>query len=68
MVCAWCLQHGRPNAAMREPETGRWRPVSHEFARAHTLAGTASHGLCLACRPAVLKAWGLESVPAVALR
>jgi hypothetical protein len=58
-VCAWCLRYGRPLAAVREPATGRWRAVPHEYAHAQTATGRASHGLCDACRPALLREWEL---------
>jgi len=58
-VCAWCLRYGRPLAAVRDSATGRWRAVPHEYAHAQTATGRASHGLCDACRPAVLREWEL---------
>ncbi len=60
VVCAWCEAHGRPQTALRDPEGGQWSGVSHEHARALKRAGTASHGICRACREHVWQAWGLS--------
>ena len=59
VVCAWCEALGRPQTAVRIPDSRRWRDVSHEHARALKCAGMASHGLCGDCREHLWQAWGL---------
>ena len=60
VVCAWCRQFGRPQAAARPLHSTDWYAVSHDYARARAAGGRASHGLCPACLPAVARDWGLE--------
>jgi len=62
VICAWCQQFGRPQAAARPQHSRDWYPVSHEYARARAAGGRASHGLCPACLPAVARDWGLEQL------
>jgi hypothetical protein len=63
VVCAWCSQHGRSCGAVRAPHWKRWLDVSHEYAQSAAKAGLASHGICPACWPLVLQAWGLDRLP-----
>jgi hypothetical protein len=50
VVCAWCLQYGRPVGAVRPARVRPWQAVSHAFVRAAARAGFVSHGICASCR------------------
>jgi hypothetical protein len=63
VVCAWCAHYGRAHSAARAPLGGEWHSVSHEYARAQKRTGTASHGVCAACKPLVARDWGIDVPP-----
>lgn len=65
-VCAWCESNGRMHGSARECSSMHWQSVSHEFVRAHTAAGTASHGLCDSCKSAMLQATNRMPAPSFA--
>lgn len=61
LVCAWCRQAARvgTNATARGTQ---WQKVSLAFVSAVQRTGLASHGLCDACRPAVVREWGIPAL------
>ena len=58
-VCAWCQQHGHPQAATRPCRTNLWYVVSHAFVQAVTRAGLASHGVCGRCKNRLVEDLGM---------
>jgi hypothetical protein len=60
VVCAWCEVNGLGQGAARDPASGEWQTVSHDFVREAKRLGRASHGICPTCRPLVLEDWGLS--------
>jgi hypothetical protein len=61
-VCGWCTHFGRAGVAGRPAKGGQWRQLvrGEAGAEAGTNTGAVSHGLCPACRPLLLREWGLD--------